>query len=216
MRRSLTLLAGVATATALLASGCGAGQIAETAEMKPAVPGTNGQLDVAQNQSLSVRNAMVAYDGSEGYQVGADAPLEVWIFNDTSETVSVTVSTPNAKAVTLSGGETASPSPSPSPAESASPSPDASGSPAPSPSPEAPPAPEPASIEIAAGSFAAFSESTKQHLVLTGLTEELKPGETVELTFDFGNGRTLKLDVPVGTPLSPAPRASAETDEGEH
>ncbi|GFJ90895.1 copper chaperone PCu(A)C [Phytohabitans rumicis] len=108
------------------------------------------------------------------------------------------------------------PSPSPSPAESASPSPDASGSPAPSPSPEAPPAPEPASIEIAAGSFAAFSESTKQHLVLTGLTEELKPGETVELTFDFGNGRTLKLDVPVGTPLSPAPRASAETDEGEH
>jgi hypothetical protein len=216
VKRSLTLLAGAAAATALLASGCGAGQIAETAEMKPAVPGANAQLDVSQDENIAVRNAMVAYEGIEGYKAGSDAPLEVWIFNDTESAITVTVTSPSAKVVTLSGGETASPSPSASPAESASPSPDVSGSPSPSPSPEAPPAPEPASIQIAAGSFAAFSESTKQHLILSGLTEDLTPGQDVELHFDFGNGRTLTLNTPVGIPLSPAPRASGEADEGEH
>jgi hypothetical protein len=222
----MTLLAGAAAMTALLASGCSAGQLAETAEMVPAVPGANKDVS-AFGGSLSVRNALVVYHAG-GYEADADAPLDLSIFNDTGQAVTVTVTSPDAKSVTLSAGAQGTPSPSASPSASPSPTPSATATPSgtptattepttsaePTPPAEAPA--QPATVEIAAGSFAALGPSGKQLLQLIGLNEELKAGETVQLVFDFGGGTKLTLDVPVSVPLTPVPRASAEVDEEEH
>ena len=222
----MTLLAGAAMATALFASGCSAGQIAETAAKVPSVPGANGDVSV-DGGSLSVRNALVVFH-AEGYAADADAPLELHIFNDTSKPVTVTVTSPDAKSVTLSTGAKGTPSPSPSapPSPSVEPSPTVTatptgtptGEPEPTvePTPAAEPPARPATVEIAAGGFAVLSPSGGQFAELLGLNEELKPGETVQLVFDFGGGTKLTMAVPVGVPLTPGPRASAEVGEEEH
>ncbi|GAA4145148.1 hypothetical protein GCM10022251_05260 [Phytohabitans flavus] len=228
----MTLLACAAMATALLASGCSAGQDAETAEMVPAVPGANDDVP-SSGGALSVRNAMVVYHAG-GYEAGADAPLDLSIFNGMDQPVTVTVTSPDARSVTLVTGAKGTPSPSasPSPTATATPSatPSATATPsgtatatptgAPTPSAEptptaAPPAP-PATVRIDAGSFAALTPSGAQFLQLLGLNEELKSGKTITLVFDFGDDRNLELEVPVGVPLTPVPRGSAETDEGGH
>ncbi|BCB80312.1 hypothetical protein Pflav_067220 [Phytohabitans flavus] len=130
VRRSMTLLACAAMATALLASGCSAGQDAETAEMVPAVPGANDDVP-SSGGALSVRNAMVVYHAG-GYEAGADAPLDLSIFNGMDQPVTVTVTSPDARSVTLVTGAKGTPSPS------ASPSPTATATPRP-PRPRQPP-----------------------------------------------------------------------------
>lgn len=224
----MTLLAGTAVATALLASGCGTGQIAETAEKVAAVPGTSGDVTVSDG-TLSVRNAMVVYH-SGGYEADADAPLDLRIFNDTGKDVTVTVSSPDAKSVTMAAGALGTPSPSASPSASPTPSAEPSATATPSgtpsgtpsatptaePTPSAEPPAKPASVQIAAGSFAVLGPSAGQFIELVGLNEELKAGGTVELRFDFGGGATLTLAVPMGVPLTPVPRGSAEAGEDEH
>lgn len=225
MRRSKTLLAGAAAAAALLVSGCSAGQIAETAGKVASVPGASADI-TTDDGILSVRNAVVVYDGTEGYKAGADAPLDVRIFNGTQRDVTVTVSvnSEDAGSVSLSGGEEEEETPSQSPSESASPSasaspsgsasPSASATPSASPSPTAKPA-RPASIEIAAGEFVVLTEAAGEYLRVIDLAQPLTPGTSVRIIFDFGDGRTKELAVPVGIPLSPAARESAEVSE-EH
>lgn len=227
MRRSKTLLAGAAAAAALLVSGCSAGQVAETAGKVASVPGASADI-TTDDGILSVRNAVVVYDGTEGYKAGADAPLDVRIFNGTQQAVTVTVSvnSEDAGSVSLSGGEEEEETPSPSPSESASPSASASpsgsaspsasvsASPSASPSPTAKPA-RPASIEIAAGEFVVLTEAAGEYLRVVDLAQPLTPGKSVRIIFDFGDGRTKELAVPVGIPLSPAARESAEVSE-EH
>ncbi|MEJ3743098.1 hypothetical protein WEI85_07415 [Actinomycetes bacterium KLBMP 9797] len=227
--RANTLLAGaVATATAaLLLSGCGAGQIAETANKVAAVPGASGEVRIGDARTgglVSVRNAVVVYDGPEGYEKGASAPLDIRIFNDTQQSVTVRISSPeSAESVAPASADAATPaeSPSGSPAASASASPSVTpvGSPSASPSPSAsePAAPaRPATVEIPAGEYVVLTEAAGEYLRLVGLKQPLKPGEAVEVVFDFGGGQELKLPVPVGIPLTPVPRASAEVSEEEH
>ncbi|GAA4456631.1 hypothetical protein GCM10023170_051620 [Phytohabitans houttuyneae] len=224
----MTLLAGAAAVTALLASGCSAGQIAETAAKVPSVPGVSGDV-TSTDGSFSVRNALVVYHGG-GYEAGADAPLDLHIFNNTGKDVTVTVTSPDAESVTLAAGAKGTPSPSASPSASPSPTPSAtatpSGTPTATPTGEATPSAEPtpaaepparpASVQIPAGSFAALNAGGQQFIELVGLSEELKPGEMVELVLDFGGGAKLTLAVPMGVPLTPVPRGSAEAGEGEH
>ena len=49
--------------------------------------------------------------------------------------------------------------------------------------------------------------SLQRYLQVTGLSEELKPGDTVELTFRFSNGISITTPVPIAVPLSPPPRS---------
>ncbi|MHA4950159.1 hypothetical protein ACX27O_22795 [Micromonospora sp. SD19] len=218
-RRAALLLSGIAAAS-LLASGCGAGQIAETALKEPSVQGVNLTTD---NGSFSVRGLLVDYPGTEGYRAGQDAGLGAVIYNDSKETVTVTVTTESAREVVISGGS-ASPSPSasesasesPSPSGSASPSNSTSGSPSPSATPSAPEsarasgsaspaAPgQPARIELAPLSYIQFNSEATSQLRLIGLTEALRSGQNVVVTFDFGNGNTVTGQAPVAVPLTPA------------
>ncbi|RQX17380.1 hypothetical protein DDE19_11755 [Micromonospora ureilytica] len=224
-RRAALLLSGIAAAS-LLASGCGTGQIAETALKEPSVQGVNLTTN---NGSFSVRGLLVDFPGTEGYKAGQDAGLGAVIYNDSKETVTVTVTTESAREVVISGGS-ASPSPSasmsPSPSGSASPSDSTSGSASPSVTPSetgsssaTPSAPEsarasgsaspsapgqPARIELAPLSYIQFNSEATTQLRLIGLTEALRSGQNVVVTFDFGNGNTVTGQAPVAVPLTPA------------
>ncbi|WP_422737253.1 hypothetical protein ACN263_28165 [Micromonospora sp. WMMD729] len=242
-RRAALLLSGIAAATSLLASGCGAGQVAETAEKEPSVQGVNLTTP---NGAYSVRGLLVAYPGTEGYRAGQDAPLNAVIYNDSKSTVTVTVTTQSAREVLISGGsasptpsESASESASATPSGSASPSTRESGSASPSATPSetgsssaTPSAPEsarasgsaspaapgqPARIELAPLSYLQLNSEATSQLRLVGLTEALRSGQNVMVTFDFGNGNTVTGPAPIAVPLTPAAPASPIIErEGGH
>lgn len=232
-RRAALLLAGTAAAASLLLSGCGAGQISETAKKIPSVQGINVQTP---DNLYAVRGLYVQYPGPEGYHAGGNAALNMVIYNDSRSPVTVTVTTESARDVVLAGGvpsgAQASPSESATEPMSASPSPtEPSGSASPSallPAPANPSASEsaaptePARIEIPALGYAQLNSNAGRFLQLVGLNEDLLSGQQVVLTFDFGNGKTIKTPAPVGVPLTPAaipspiihPREEAGTEGG--
>lgn len=229
-RRATLLLAGLGAAGSMLLSGCGAGQIAETAAKASSIPGVNAEVKAAGGSYL-IRNLAVAYRDPKGYAAGSNAPVEVAIFNETDKPVTVRITSDGARAVVLTGA-TAAPAPSaatptPSGSEgSASPgsiigpteeptvtrSPRPTGSPEPLPTPSVPPA-GPANIEIPARSFVLLNRTGGRFLQLEGLNEQLAPGQSVDLTFDF-NGQRFSTPVPVTVPLSPAPVGSPVVEEG--
>ncbi|MEU8021619.1 hypothetical protein ABUL04_00795 [Micromonospora harpali] len=236
-RRAALLLSGVAAATGLLATGCGAGQVAETANKEPSVQGVNIQTS---DNAYKVRGLYVEYPGAGGYQAGANAAVNAVLYNDTQSPVTVTVTTDSAREIVISGGASASASPSASasesPSESASPSgsaspsegasPSGSGSASPSegasegpsasPSPSAP-AGEPARFEIPALGYVQLNVQGGRSLQLVGLNQALLAGQQVNLTFDFGNGNTVSTPAPVGVPLTPLPQPSQIVQrEGAH
>ena len=223
-RRAALLLAGMAATTGLLLSGCGTGQVAETANKEPSVQGVN--LSAA-NGDYAVRGLLVDFPGVDGYKAGANATLNAVIYNDSEKPVTVTVTTDSAREIVITGGApaasaipSASPnqSPSDSPSEtaaaSASPSEPASASPSASPSvtpsatesPAAPAAPagQPARIEIPPLSYVQLNTQGQQAFQLIGLNEALRSGQNVFVTFDFGNGVTVTGPAPVAVPLTPA------------
>ncbi|MFG3699690.1 hypothetical protein ACGF5C_17465 [Micromonospora sp. NPDC047620] len=222
-RRAALLLSGMAAATGLLLSGCGAGQVAETANKEPSVQGVNLNVTLPAGEgSYAVRGLLVEFPGVEGYKAGANAVLNAVIYNDSREPVTVTVTTDSAREVVITGkGAAASPSaspsesPSPTPSTSESASPGASESPSESVSPGAPetpsapespaaPAGEPARIEIPPLSYVQLNTEADRVLQLIGLNESLRSGQNVILTFDFGNGDTVTGPAPVAVPLTPA------------
>ncbi|MEO3817416.1 hypothetical protein [Plantactinospora sp. B24E8] len=224
--RATAVLAGTAAATTLLLSGCGAGQIAETAARVPTSVGNNAQS--ADNQ-FKVRNLSIDYLSTTGYPAGADAPLTVTLFNDSDKPVTVRVSSEGARTVVLAGAASGSPTtpppanPTPTAAESpnpggspsgdaGSPSPGGSASPTATTTPTA--APEtPAEIQIPARSFVLLNKPTGRWLQLNGLAAALPPGASLPLVFDFG-GTPVQTQAPVAVPLQPAPVATPVIEEG--
>ncbi|MEJ8279529.1 copper chaperone PCu(A)C [Pseudonocardia spirodelae] len=106
-RRPARTLAGVAGAvalTGLLVSGCGAGQIAQTAEQVAAVNGINATVG-----SVDVRDVQIAYPSAPAgpdalYRQGGSAPLQGTFVNTGSVADRlVSVSSPAASSVRIEG-----------------------------------------------------------------------------------------------------------------
>ncbi|MBV1853469.1 copper chaperone PCu(A)C [Catellatospora tritici] len=230
MTRSITmLLAGGATAAALALTGCSAGMQSQTADQVAAVPGAaGGSIETSPGAgNVVVRDAMVAYPGLPGYKAGADAPLQLRIFNNTKDPITVTgVESAAATSVELTSagaGKTtpsaeASPSAAASASASAKPSASASASaaasPSPSPSPAAPASTE--KITIAPFGYVELIPTGKQFFVLKGLKAALANGASVPLTIKLSNGQSIVIPaVPVATPLDPMPRSPIPLPEGE-
>ncbi|QLQ38275.1 hypothetical protein [Micromonospora robiginosa] len=235
------LLAGTAAAASLLLSGCGAGQIAETANKIPSVQGVNVQTS---DNLYQVRGLYVQFPGPKGYEAGATAPLNVVIYNDSKAPVTVTVTTDSAREIVLTGGAgssgaatptgsptepaSASPTatdPSASPSQSlevpaspsAGPSESGSASAGPSPSESASaPAGEPARIEIPALGYAQLNSGNPRFLQLVGLNQKVQVGQQVNLKFDFGNGNVISTPAPIGVPLTPEAQPSPVVNPREH
>jgi copper(I)-binding protein len=189
---------------AVALTGCGAGQVAQTAEQVAAVGGANATVG-----TIAVRNAEFEFDGPvEGafvYPVRGNAPLEMFIVNSgaTADRL-VAARSPVADSVQISGTteipagralrvEGAAPVTLPAPA-----APDAE-----SPAPQAPtpPAAEPAP-EIAPAPTAAAEPGGERQasIVLTGLREEIQAGINYPLVLTFERAGELHIEVPVASP----------------
>ena len=207
--RRLVVVAGLAAATAVAFAGCSAGQVAETSLKRPSNQGVNEENS---NNTVAIRNLAVVYNGTDGYAAGDSAPLEVTLYNQTSQPITVLVSSRKPDAalgtdvvsgtnVVLVGGQS---SPATSSAESPSPSPSESGA----------AAGTPARIVLDPLGYASFLPGDTQSLQVQGLSDKLRPGMSVNLVFEFSNGAApLTLQAPVGIPLSPAPRESGNPAE---
>jgi hypothetical protein len=207
--RRFVLVAGLAAAAAVAFAGCSAGQVAETSLKKPSNQGVNEENS---NKTVAIRNLSVTYNGTEGYAAGDSAPLEVTLYNQTSQPITVLVSSrqPDAALGTdvVSGTDVVLVGGQPSPATSAS------ESPSPSPSESGAAAGTPARIVLAPLGYASFLPGDTESLQVQGLSGQLRPGMSVNLVFEFSNGAApLTLQAPVGIPLSPAPRESGKPAE---
>ncbi|MFV2087678.1 hypothetical protein [Micromonospora sp. LOL_021] len=209
-RRVAVLFAGAAVASGLLLSGCGTGQLAETATKATAINGVNLE---SPDGAVSVRDLSVPYPGVEGYPAGGSAPVEVGLFNNTNDPVTVRVSAApvtdedwatvvGAETVVIGGSEQTGPPPSPEPGTDEVPQPDPG---------------RDAIVQLPANGWALFSTDDTEPLRVTGLADRLAAGYSVNLAFEFSTGGApLVVAAPVDMPLTPAPREPAEHDEAEH
>jgi copper(I)-binding protein len=206
--------------------GCGAGQVAQTADMEPAVNGNTGQVG-----NILLRDVMVAFPGNdEPYLAGDDAPLVLTIANVGSpddELTSVTspagdveiigsakipahfalqVVTPadNPAAPAASSSETASSETS----DAASSSTETSGSNTTGSS--APPQTTTTTEEPAPDVVGTIS------LVITDLKGDLPYGKTVPVTFEFAHAGKITVELPVGAPSTPRTEGRDDSEAEGH
>jgi hypothetical protein len=195
VRRSLWLAATLGTV--LLAAGCGAGQISQTADMQPVVPGANSTATPGSNPSIQLRNVLITYPGVNGYRAGAVASLELSIFNTGERPVTlVRVTTDAARTVTQRGTVAANPAPTDSPTAASL------------------PGDGPVRLTVPAENYVTLARTAGAWLQLNSLTRDLLPGESASIEFAFDNGASYKLDVPVGLPDQPVQPGSPVAGEG--
>lgn len=238
MRGAAVFAATAAMAAGLLLSGCGAGQVTQTESQNPPISGVN--INSADGK-VHLRNVAFQYNGPAGYKSGTPVPLQVRIINENLNAIRLVGVTSDAGAVVLAGRGVTPPAPAtptttppaPSASGSASGAPAASGSPsgsAPvsgSPSgsasasasasatPSGPPTNPTINVEIPVRGLAVLDPGAERYLQITGLSEELKPGDTIELTFRFDNGVSITTPVPVAIPGTPPARTPMEFEGGE-
>lgn len=238
--RFATAAAGVGIA--LVLSGCGAGQISQTAGMEPAVNGAEGDVG-----PVAVRNIQFAYTPHGAYEKDASVALTGALVNSAQsddELVSVTskagqveingdkklvagrsllIEVP-AGGVPTSSSHASSASPATTtsaPTSGAATSGSATSGAATSGAATSGSATSGAATSGAVTSGAVTTTSRpatsaappalgKVTIVLTGLTEEIRSGKTVEVTFTFRSG-SVTVPVPVAVPTTPrTPAAGGE------
>jgi copper(I)-binding protein len=175
--RLLPAVLGVGAA--LLVSGCGAGQIAQTDTQVPAVNGSMGTV-----KQMAVRDAQLAFPLPNGYyQRRDDATLLVTIANSGPTTDTLTnVTSPAFSSVRLQGDPSV-------PGHAAV---RATGNVA-----------QP--LTSAASTTGSALPVGTIRIQLVGLTlDKLQPGQTVQITFTFANSGDVTLNVPIAN--DPRPR----------
>ena len=157
----------------LLLSGCGTGQVTETASQQSAAPGAQGQVG-----PIAVRNALITYPegGEHYYRSGSDAPITLTIVNTgDSEDELTSVTSPAAQSVQIEGQRGLPPQHTlraVAPTKSTGPT-------------------QSSDQNLTQGQI---------RIVLDGLTEDVRPGRTVSVTLLFRQAGELTLQVPVGPP----------------
>jgi copper(I)-binding protein len=244
---SRSALAALAVVGAVALAGCAAGQQAQTAEQRPTVDGTNIELgalairDVAleypeegvyEKGSDARLRMVVVNEGDSG-----DALIEVR--SDVAEKVTITAAgedaagpTPTVTAPPPSPSQSSSetglpnassenPSPSVTGTGTAVPSSSASGTPSatPTPTPSAGAEPEAARIPIPTNGLVAFFDEGPT-VLLSGLTEQLRPGQIISITLVFQGAGEITTDVAVSTPreeieLAPTVPGEEGREQGE-
>ena len=231
--RRVAQAAGAAMAAVIALAGCSAGQVAETALLKAPVSGLSTQ---SPDGALLIRNLQVVYNGPEGYPAGGSAPIEVSLFNQTQQPITVTITSrpppggvrrhrlrPAGSSPAAPRRARRAPIPEPSgsrpPANSGLPSeqvpetgPSVSAPPAQGESAQPPPAPagQPARITIQPLSSATFLPGDRGGLRATGLSAKLAPGFSLSLTIQLeGSAAPIDVLAPFATPTSPASRGAA-------
>jgi hypothetical protein len=232
-------VAGAATVAVLALAGCSAGQTAETSLLQTPVSGLN---TASPDGGLLIRNLQVAYKDPAGYPANGSAPLEVSLFNETQQEITVTITSRPQQTVSqnvVSAQQIGLTGPAPVPSSSIASGPVGGGDTSPSSPPSAgtsgevsPPAGapsatstdtatapteaalSPAKLTIPALGSVSFLPGDKTGLVASGLSNRLAPGYTLALTVESSTSATpMNLLAPVAIPLSPASRASGVPGE---
>jgi copper(I)-binding protein len=195
--RTYTALFAGALVGALALTGCGAGQIAGTAEQQAAVSGNNTSVG-----PIAVRDAVIAFgeevEGGAVYTSGAAAPLSMTIVNEGTEADTlVSASSPWASSVEISGetripagrsivvqGETPELTPTSGVPSSGSPS--------------------------AAPTTPAAEPPSGTQIVLTGLRDDIRAGVSYDVTLVFERAGEVVVQAPVGSTEEPREDEPAE------
>lgn len=214
-RRTSRVLLGataIGTATVLLTA-CGSGQVGTIGSQVAAVNGAQGVAG-----QVAVRNVSVQFpsDGTGFYSTGGRAPLLFTIANvGVGADQLVSVSTPAAATVSLQGataipGGTALVSSAVKAFSQLSPTtvmPAPSGSTTRTP-PTSAGSPSAAGTSVPNPSGGAGLPGTTVGVVkaeLTGLTQDVRPGLTIQITFTFAKAGPVTLPVPMDAPTDNAP-----------
>lgn len=198
--RRVATAAGAAMAAVLALAGCSAGQVAETAMLKTPISGLNTQ---SPDGTLLVRDLQVVYNDPTGYPANGTAPLQVSLFNQTEQPMTVTITSKpqqNVVAGVVSAMQVGIGPLAPSAAADAS-------------APPSAPALQPAKVTIPPLGSQTFLPDSPQALQAQGLSNALKPGFSLALTVQANDTAPVDVLAPFATPTSPASRAPGNENE---
>lgn len=207
--------------------GCSAGQVAQTAEMEPAVNGNSGQVG-----TLALRDVQIAFpESGEPYEAGEDAPLLLSVVNTGGEDDELVDVTSPAGEVELIGNpsipagtslQVVLPEGSGSASSSSTTTTTETSETTESVSTEVPGSSVPGTeTSEPSGSSTSVTSTDSQDvapvgtmsLVITGLTADLPFGRNVPVTFEFANAGKITILLPIGAPATPRPEAEV-VEEG--
>ena len=187
--RTRGLRAGlVAGGIAVLLAGCAAGQVTSTAEIVPVVDGA-----LATVSTMDLRAIAVAAPTDRSWAEGSSAPLQMFLINNSAtpdQLVKVSTDRSASVQVLAQGGVEASAASGAQQAQSID---------------------VPGDESVSVG----FDPGNPQ-VVLTGLTENLFPAQTISVTFQFAKAGSVTTNVPVRltSPPSSPPIINATPTEG--
>lgn len=165
-------------------TGCAAGQQAETSQQEADIPGNNAEV-----KNMAIANATMTYPRGEAvYPKGATAPIDVVLINEALQSDRLlSVSSPYAASGRISGTTTipggtrlysdgVPPGSAPGPRPAAEPG----GSGPLDPAPVGP------------------VQRPQVNIALVGLTQPIRPGVTIPITFTFARAGATTVQVPIG------------------
>lgn len=177
-RRRLVPVAALAAGAAIILSGCSAGQVSQTADQAAAINGNTADVG-----TISLRNVHIVYPGSGPHTntAGGQAALALSIINTgetvTDELTGVTTDLGTVK-ITPADGDKIEIAPSETIVVS-------------TPSAGAETHTTGETVDTEAG------ETESAAIEITGLTQNITPGLTYNISFDFKENGTVQVEVPV-------------------
>jgi copper(I)-binding protein len=186
---------GLAVVATLLTASCAAGQVAQTADEKPTLDGTNASVGMIDLRALAVQAPTGTY-----YPSGSDLPLKLVIVNNSNQPDSLTsITSPvasdwGAYATTAQADEVMSAHSSAAAAGSSAPA----GSGASLPTPQG-------QVKVGPNSTVSWGTPTATGaLLLLHSSRALYPGTSISMTFTFANAGAVTVTVPIALTATPA------------
>lgn len=197
-------------------AGCSAGQLAETAQIRSAVDGTQGDVG-----DISVRDASFAPPSGSSYLAGASLPLNFTVINGGLDPDEITAATVDGQKAEIRGAISTDASVSSGPTSTAAPKPPAGSSAATNSSSSSsassagsgasisasqsasatPGAPlPPSTIALPAKTLVSVGENAT--IVLPMTAKQYYPSQLIPVTITFKNAGDLSLKIPIGVPLA--------------
>ncbi|WP_433198042.1 hypothetical protein ACQP1G_02825 [Nocardia sp. CA-107356] len=226
-RRRMVSVAALAAGAALVLSGCGAGQISQTATQVAAVNGNHADID-----RISLRNVHIVFPaaGSEYTNAkGGKAIIALSVINNgetvTDELTSITTDLGSVKITPPAGDpafriepqQTVVAATSAAAAQGTAAKDEHGATPSTTAAPSTSAKPDEHGAGPASDKTTVNPEKKPGLIEITGLTRDITPGLTYPVTFNFKQNGTVTVQVPVdaGT-LADRHEGQAATTEGEH
>lgn len=242
-RKRLSALLGGAVTLTFALTACSAGMVTQTDTKVPAIPGTDAQIvNDAEDVRIQLRDMLITYNGIDGYEVGADAPLAIRIFNSGGNADALIDVTADGYAEAVTVVDETVTTPTEEPEEPEAPGPDdegaeqpddeggeqpgdegaegeeAPGDETPTTEPTEEPAPEPIALELPVDGYQLLTPDEGVFLQLTGLEQPLNTGSVIQVTFTFEVAGSITVEIPMALPTSTdlPDRETAHFDDEGH